>query len=146
MASRVEGLASRGPATARGSRDTTARLLTGTSNETLTTNKLEKHLADYRSGNGNLSKETAASIFDKDGLNGSFLASKYPKLLASYSGYSSGLRYDQRSRFVKGVNGANDTLESVLSARERSPTAQEIEQLYTAAPDSAKPRSTDRIA
>ena len=111
-------------------RNAAAQLLSGTASETLTTSKLEKHLSDYRSGNGNLSKETAATIFDKEGLNGSFLAANYPKLLASYSGYVSGMRYDERSRFVKGVNGANDTLARVLSAGTGTPTAKEIEALY----------------
>ena len=113
-----------------GAAEVKTRLLAGTASENISVNKLEKHLADYRSGNGNLSKDTAASIFSKNDLTGSFLASNYPKLLASYSGYVTGMRYDERSRFIKGVSSANDTLELVNSAQTAGPSANEIEALY----------------
>jgi len=126
----------------RGSADIKSQLLTGSASDNISVNKLEKHLADYRTGNGNLSKDTAASIFSKNDLNGSFLANNYPKLLASYAGYVTGMRYDERSRFIKGVNSANDTLELVHSAQTSGPTAKEIEDLYKPSPPSGSPTRT----
>lgn len=68
-----------------------------------TVNKIEKHISDVKSGNGDSSKDVAYLLGQKDSTASSILSQTNPRALALYSGYLSGLRYDRAARFVNGV-------------------------------------------
>jgi len=68
--------------------------------------KLEKHLSDYRSGNGNLASEAPEVIHQQMYASSSFLASSNPKASRSLTGYLTALPYTQRARFINGVDSA----------------------------------------
>ena len=68
--------------------------------------ELEKHLDDYRKGRVQLSEDTAETLRDEDKDNAVQLGDTAPTLSRLYLGYKTAFGYEQRSRFVNGVNSA----------------------------------------
>lgn len=67
------------------------------------TTELEKHLADYRNGRGDLSKKTSYKIQRYDEEASSLLQGLNPKAFLAYSAYGSTMTYERRARFVSNV-------------------------------------------
>ncbi len=65
--------------------------------------ELEKHLADYRNGRGELSKKTADKIGRVDENAASLLQGLDPKSFITYSAYGSTMSYERRARYVSNV-------------------------------------------
>lgn len=90
-------------------------LVTLWSAKDLTVGALEKHLDDYGKGQGYLSKETALQLGDTNQANASQLSHRNPNALKLYSSVYGALDYQQRARFVKGVNDSVSRLDQLFA-------------------------------
>ena len=77
--------------------------------------ELEKHLSDYRSGNGNLPSNAPQEISRQLYSASSALSSFDPKASQQLAGYLTGLTYSQRARFINGVESATEASKQILS-------------------------------
>lgn len=68
------------------------------------TNKLEKHITDYRAGKAELSREVGSQLERKREVTSTDFAYNDPKALSLYSGFLTILRYDRKARFINGVS------------------------------------------
>lgn len=67
--------------------------------------KLYKHLSDYYSGQGNLSKDTNRQLAKKDNNIANQLNQDDPSASALYSGYrTAGFAYSSKARFITGLD------------------------------------------
>ena len=74
--------------------------------------KVEKHISDYRSGNGNLSSDVGGEISAKaEALVGQL----DPKTSKNFTAYSTGLRYDQRARYLNNLSDTFSRLKSIIA-------------------------------
>jgi hypothetical protein len=78
---------------------------------------VEKHLDDYRKGKGNLSKNTAYELNQRDDAVSIQLSQINVRALKLYSGYSTGFSYDKKARFVEGTSYAVNQMARYLNAR-----------------------------
>ena len=96
--------------------------------ETAFRNQLEKHIKDYESGKGNLSKRTGGLVAGKHFENGLDLNQIDPQAGSAYSGYSGGFSYGRNARFRAGVHEANVQIKKITSAYEKE---EELQQYYS---------------
>ena len=75
----------------------------------LDTSSVEKHISDYKSGNGNLSKETAADISGQEDRIYQTLAQEDLSARIKFSEYLTALTYDQRARYVENLGDVADS-------------------------------------
>lgn len=75
--------------------------------------KLEKHLDDYQKGKGYLSKDVSKELKSLHHLNSNELSQGKPGQLKSYLAYSTGMNYQQRSRYVHAVNEMSENLKNL---------------------------------
>jgi len=82
-------------------------------------NALEKHIDDYKKGKGYISSAITGDIRSINVKNNNILAGTDPSLLAQYQGYKTLLPYDERSRFVYGMNTSTDLLADITNILEQ---------------------------
>ncbi len=85
------------------------QILSNRGSSTAFSNKVEKHLDDYRKGKGNLSRDTAQELSTRDISTAFTLGSLDPNALRTYSSYASALTYDQKARYTQGISSATTT-------------------------------------
>lgn len=76
--------------------------------------KLEKHLDDVKKGRGEISKDTAQFLGEKETAAGSALAKLNPKLFSQYENYSTAFSYNKRARFVNGIADTVRMLNAII--------------------------------
>lgn len=79
--------------------------------------KVERHIDDVKKGRGNLSKDVAKQLSAKDFQTASNLQSLNPKALSQYGAYATAFGYDNKARYVNGVNGASNTAKDIDQAQ-----------------------------
>lgn len=75
---------------------------------------VEKHVDDYKSGNANLSTETAANISGQEDRIFERLANEDPTARIKFGAYLTALTYDQRARYVENLGEVADSTEKIL--------------------------------
>ena len=88
--------------------------------------KLEKHLNDVDHGVGYLSKDTGAAVLGLQSSASDQIGSLNFKALSQYSGYLTALTYDQRARFVTGVEQSTNLLSSIPTDAQAQKATQSI--------------------
>ena len=79
--------------------------------------KLEKHLKDYKNGKGYLSKDISFDIDNQAKENSQILGQANIKANTYYLNVQSAFTYNQRARFVNGVNSTTEKLEQITSPK-----------------------------
>lgn len=102
------------PSSAKRGSQTTLQLQSSSS--VAFTQKLEKHLDDYRKGRGYLSDNIASELELRAIENSELLARSNPRVLMQANYYSTALGYSARMRYLNGLNGLADLLEILGSA------------------------------
>ncbi len=97
-------------------------------------NAVEKHLDDVQKGQGYLSASTHRALVQKNAGNGSFLGQTNPEALRIYSGIVSGLKYQQSSRLIAGVEQGNKTASRIyeLEALDTQKLTDDLVQKFSA--------------
>lgn len=90
-----------------------ASLITADLNERVFAVRLEKHIKDYRSGKGNLSRDIAGMVNFKDNGTSSRLASMNPRAATMYEAYSTSMRYDKRARYINSMHSLAQNLSAI---------------------------------
>jgi len=114
----------------QGSNQAVSGLLRNDLRGTAFLNAVEKHLSDFKSGNGQLSREVGLQLQERDQATRSLINSNSPALAATYAGYASALNYTRRARFIEGVSSAQQRVSEIQSIQDKAPDAKEIESLF----------------
>ena len=93
-------------------------------------NRVEKHIDDLHKNRGYLSKDVARDIGVKQIQIGEKLGSGNVKAFSDFLGYSSGLRYDRRARFVAGVNQTTSKMDQFSNRADQDALTQELIKIY----------------
>lgn len=81
--------------------------------------KLSKHLADFRRGEGYLSRDVAGSLYTRSGKAASILAAEDPRAASQYNAYSTGFDYESKARFIQGVSQTASTASTLRDLSKR---------------------------
>lgn len=89
-------------------------LIGGGTKNTVSVSDLEKHLNDVKKGKGYLSKDIPYGLFKAQTSSADILSQRDPTSFGLYQSYLTTFSYDNRARFISGIERAAKTLNKLI--------------------------------